>query len=124
MKSRYTFWIASTILLGVAAGVGGTFGELTGYWLGVQGRDTIEGNRVYDFILKAMQKLGGGILLFFGLIPLLPVDAAGVLAGASGYPIPKFLFYLGIGKVAMSITLLYLATRAFEWAEPYLKFLG
>jgi membrane protein YqaA with SNARE-associated domain len=111
-------------LLGIAAGIGGTFGELTGYWLGAQGSKALEGNRVHALILRAMNHLGGGILLCFGLIPFLPVDAAGVLAGASGYPVSKFLIYVGIGKILMSVTILYLAARAFEWAEPYLMWLG
>jgi membrane protein YqaA with SNARE-associated domain len=111
-------------LLGIAAGIGGTLGELTGYWLGAQSRDTMEGNRTYNFILNAMNRLGGVIILIFGMVPVLPVDAAGVLAGASRYPVPKFLFYLGIGKLAKSIAILYLTARAFEWAEPYLKWIG
>jgi membrane protein YqaA with SNARE-associated domain len=112
------------ILLGIAAGIGGTFGELTGYWLGAQGTKALEGNRIYALLLRAMSHLGGGILLCFGLIPVLPVDAAGALAGASGYPVPKFLIYLGIGKTLKSVAILYLAARAFEWAEPYLMWLG
>jgi membrane protein YqaA with SNARE-associated domain len=112
------------ILLGIAAGIGGTFGELTGYWLGAQGTKALEGNRFYTLLLRAMGRLGGGILLCFGLIPILPVDAAGALAGASGYPVPKFLIYLGIGKTIKSVGILYLAAKAFEWAEPYLNWLG
>lgn len=111
-------------LLGIAAGIGGTFGELTGYWLGAQGRETLEGNRVYTLLLRTMSHFGGGILVCFGLLPFLPVDAAGVLAGASGYPVSKFLFYVGIGKTLMSVSILYLAARAFEWAEPYMTWLG
>lgn len=112
------------ILLGIAVGIGGTLGELTGYWLGAQGREPLEGNRLYGILLRSMTRLGGGILFLFGLLPFLPVDAAGVLAGASKYPVTKFLIYLGIGKTLMSIMILYLAAKAFEWAEPYLMWLG
>lgn len=112
------------ILLGIAVGIGGTLGELTGYWLGAQGSEPLEGNRIHGFLLRSMARLGGAILFLFGLLPFLPVDAAGVLAGAAKYPISKFLFYLGIGKTLMSIMILYLAAKAFEWAEPYLMWLG
>lgn len=112
------------ILLGVAGGIGGALGELTGYWLGAQGRGTMAGNRIYALLLRAMSRLGGGILLCFSLIPFSPVDAAGVLAGASGYPIPRFLIYIGIGKVLKSVSILYLAAKAFEWAESYLTWLN
>jgi membrane protein YqaA with SNARE-associated domain len=111
-------------ILGIAVGIGGTVGELTGYWLGAQSREPLQGNRLYGFLLIAMAKMGGTILVLFGLLPFLPVDAAGVLAGASRYPISKFLIYVGIGKVLMSVTILYLAARAYEWAEPYLMWLG
>jgi membrane protein YqaA with SNARE-associated domain len=112
------------ILLGIAAGIGGTFGELTGYWLGAQGREPLEGNRIYSIMLRTMRHAGGGLLFLFGLLPFLPIDAAGVVAGASNYPIPKFLLYVGMGKTLMSVIILYLAAKAFEWAEPYLMWLG
>jgi membrane protein YqaA with SNARE-associated domain len=111
-------------LLGVSVGIGGSFGELTGYWLGAQGWRMLEGSRLYTFITWAMDHLGGGIIFCFGLIPFLPVDAAGIIAGSSGYPVARFLLYLGMGKTLMSVTVLYLASRAFEWAGPYLMWLG
>ena len=45
------------ILLGVAAGIGGALGELTGYWLGAQGRGTMAGNRIFALQLRAMSRL-------------------------------------------------------------------
>jgi membrane protein YqaA with SNARE-associated domain len=111
-------------ILGIAVGITGTVGELTGYWLGAQSRDPLQGNRLYQFLLIPMAKMGAVILILFGLAPFLPVDAAGVLAGASRYPVSKFLIYLGIGKVLKSVAILYVAAKAFEWAEPYLIWLG
>ena len=111
-------------LLGIAAGIGGTLGELTGYWLGAQGRDQISGNRFYSFLAGSMNRFGGGLLFLFGLIPLLPIDLAGLLAGASNYPVSKFLVYVGIGKILMSVTILYLTAKTFEWVQPYLMWLG
>ena len=52
------------------------------------------------------------------------VDVAGVIAGTSRYPLPKFLIDLGIAKTATSIAILYLTARAFEWTRPYLDLLG
>ena len=111
-------------LLGIASGIGGTIGELSGYWLGSQGREPLNEHRFYGYLQRSMSRFGGGIIFLFALIPLLPVDAAGIVAGATRYPIPKFLFYLGMGKVIMMVAILYLAARAFEWAEPYLSWLG
>lgn len=112
------------VLLGIAAGVGGTLGELTGYWLGAQSRDHISENRVYSILAGIMGRAGGGLLFFFGLLPFLPVDLAGLLAGASNYSVSKFLVYVGLGKILMSVTILFLAAKAFAWAQPYLMWLG
>jgi uncharacterized membrane protein YdjX (TVP38/TMEM64 family) len=62
-----------------------------------------------------MNRIGGGLLFLFGLLPFLPIDLAGILAGASNYPVSKFLVYVGIGKIIMSVTILYLTAKAFEW---------
>lgn len=111
-------------LLGIASGVGGTIGELSGYWLGSQGREPLNEHRYFGYLQRSMSRFGGGIIFLCALVPLFPVDAAGIVAGATRYPIPKFLLYLGAGKVIMMMAILYLAARAFEWAEPYLKWLG
>jgi membrane protein DedA with SNARE-associated domain len=39
-------------ILGIAVGIGGTVGELTGYWLGPQGREPLQGNRLYGFLYQ------------------------------------------------------------------------
>ena len=109
--------------LGVVAGIGGTSGELTGYWLGTQGRESLEGTRMYQFAQRSMERYGGLILVLFGLIPILPDDVVAIIGGATRYPIAKFLFYVGIGKVAMTVGLLYAASEALEWAEPFLRWL-
>ena len=110
--------------LGLAAGVGGTFGEVTGYWLGRQGHDSIEKSRVYRVMESWMTRFGGWFIFSAGLIPIMPIDVAGVIAGATRYPVWRFLVYLGAGKVIKTIAVLYVAAKAFEWAEPYLDLFG
>lgn len=110
------------LLLGISAGIGGTLGEMTAYYVGTHGTDTLEGHKSYEWFQKGMRKLGGPIILISALVPLLPVDVAGLVAGAVRYPIVKFLIYLAIGKVVMTATLMFLSAKAFEWAAPYLEF--
>lgn len=112
------------VLLGVASGLGGTLGELSGYWLGMQSHGSLQDHKMYQNIERAMHKFGGVIIFFFALIPLLPIDAAGIVAGATRYPVRKFLFYLAAGKIPMMILIMWLTARAFEWAEPYLELFG
>jgi uncharacterized membrane protein YdjX (TVP38/TMEM64 family) len=111
-------------ILGVSAGIGGTIGELSAYWAGHQGGRVVSRSGIYRIIRRLMRRHGALVLFVTGLMPFLPVDAAGLIAGATRYPIPKFLVYLGIGKVIMTTVILYIAAQAFEWAEPYLRWLG
>ena len=110
------------IWLGIAAGVGGTFGELSGYYAGMRGSATLEGNKFHNTMRGYMDRSGGAVIFVSGLVPIIPIDVAGLVAGSTRYPIRKFLFYLGIGKTAMYAGILYLTVRAFEWAEPFLGF--
>ena len=110
------------LILGISAGIGGALGEMTAYYIGTHGTETLEGHKSYEWFQKGMKKLGGPIILISALVPLLPVDAAGLIAGAVRYPVVKFLIYLAIGKVVMTATLMFLSAKAFEWAAPYLEF--
>ena len=80
--------------LGVAAGAGATFGELGGYWLGVVGRRPLEKTNAYHWARRHIARLGGAVPFVFALVPLLPVDVVGVMAGVTRYPISKFLLYV------------------------------
>jgi membrane protein YqaA with SNARE-associated domain len=110
------------LLLGISAGIGGALGEMTAYYIGTHGTETLEGHKSYEWFQRGMKRLGGPIILVSALVPLIPVDAAGLIAGAVRYPVIKFLVYLAIGKVVMTATLMFLSAKAFEWAAPYLEF--
>ncbi|MEE9324191.1 MAG: VTT domain-containing protein [Dehalococcoidia bacterium] len=109
------------IALGIVAGVGGTLGEVSGYWIGTQCRLVLKGRRLFGFMNKYMDRFGGGIIFVSGLLPIIPVDVAGLLAGSTKYPVRKFLVYLGLGKILMTVAILYVSVKAFDWAEPYIK---
>jgi uncharacterized membrane protein YdjX (TVP38/TMEM64 family) len=70
-----------------------------------------------------MDRYGGGITSVSALIPMIPMDAAGLVAGSTRYPVARFLVYLSLGKILMTATVIYFAIRAFDWAEQYLKWL-
>ena len=110
------------LLLGIAAGLGGALGEMTAYYVGTQGAETLKGHKSHEWFQRGMNRFGGLIIFVSALIPLIPVDAAGLIAGAVRYPVVRFLVYLAIGKVIMTATLMFLASKAFEWAAPYLEF--
>ena len=74
------------ILVGIAAGFGGNLGELTGYWLGTQCQIPLEGSRIERFMSRAMGRFVGDVVFGAALLPIIPLDVAGLIAGASGYP--------------------------------------
>ena len=111
------------LVLGFAAGIGGTFGELSAYWLGTQGQGMLEGGRLYEAVKRHMERHGSWTLFAIALIPFVPVDLGGIIAGATRYPVWRFLLCLGLGKVVMTCSVLYVSSKAFEWAAPYLRWL-
>ncbi len=111
------------LILGIAAGIGGAFGELSAYWLGTQGQGVLEGHRVYEAVKRHMERHGPSTLFAIALIPFIPVDFGGIVAGTTRYPIWRFLLYLGLGKIVMTCAVLYVSAKAFEWAAPYLRWL-
>ncbi len=100
-------------LLGVAGGIGGAFGELTGYVLGRSGHGAIAESRLYHRVQQYM-RWTGPVLFVFALTPL-PFDVVGILAGTMRYPIWRFLFWTAIGKVLQMVILAVASYYAFGW---------
>ena len=65
----------------VIAGLAGTIGELTGYFLGFSGSGVFERRRFYHRVEGWMQKRGGLILFVVSAIPNPVFDVAGIAAG-------------------------------------------
>ena len=85
------------LLVGLAAGVGGTLGELSGYLAGFSGQAVIENTKIYQRMVNWMKKYGAWTILFMGIIPNPVFDVAGVTAGVLKMKIWKFLIFAGIG---------------------------
>ena len=103
----YTFAMGA-ILNPIAIGlIGGTFsalGELIGYNIGRKG-DSIVADRPAMIRLRAWTDRWGGVALFaFAALPA-PFDIAGIWAGATRYPLPKFFGLVLIGKVIKVTTI-------------------
>lgn len=79
-------WLA----LGIAAGAGGTLGEITTYYIGTQGTAALDGHKSYKFFQNAMGIFDGFIIFISALIPFVPIDTAGPICGTARYPVPKF----------------------------------
>ena len=97
----YTFALGATLdplMLGLIGGIGATTGEILSYYLGTKARGTLQHNRIYRK-LKAFSNGKTGIMLFtLALVPG-PFEVVGLWAGTMRYPIWRFLFYVGAGKI-------------------------
>ena len=101
--------------LAAAGAVGGTIGELTGYWVGTEGRGVLQRSRFFDLIQSQMDRRGGLVIALFALIPVLPMDAAGMMAGAAHYPVRRFLLAMFLGKLGMLLATFFIARGVVAW---------
>ena len=97
-------------LVGIMLGLAEPIGELTGYMAGRGGRSVIKNanNRFYERIEGWMRRRGALFLIIFSAFPNPVFDAAGVAAGATRYPIWKYLLALWVGKTIKGMEVAYL----------------
>lgn len=109
------------ILVGLVGAVGGTIGEMTGYTAGYSGRGLAGSKKMYARAEGWMRKRGFLAVFLFALFPFLPLDVAGLAAGALRFPLWKFLLACFLGKTVLYIVVI--QTGAWGW-EALLRFLG
>jgi len=94
---------SNPLIVAVAGGVGGTIGELTGYFAGYGGSIIADGKRkeMYEKIKGKLAERHAGVIAIFTLaaIPNPFFDIAGLAAGAIRYPLWKFLLACSLGKI-------------------------
>ena len=82
----------------VIAGLAGTVGELTGYFLGYSGSDAVRPGRLYQRIETWMRRRGWLLLFIISAVPNPLFDIAGIAAGVLRYPLWRYLLAVGLGK--------------------------
>jgi uncharacterized membrane protein YdjX (TVP38/TMEM64 family) len=85
--------------VGLAAGLGGTIGELSGYLAGFSGQAVVVRMEVYNRIRPWVDKYGGWAILVLSAIPNPFFDVAGIAAGIAKMPLQTFLLFSGIGQL-------------------------
>jgi membrane protein YqaA with SNARE-associated domain len=88
------------ILVALVASIAGTLGELTGYYAGYLGKTVVIGESTpgYNRLVGWMNRYGVLAIFLISFQPVLPVDIAGLTAGASRIPLWKFLLPCWAGK--------------------------
>jgi membrane protein DedA with SNARE-associated domain len=87
------------LLVGLAAGLGGTIGELSGYLAGFSGQAAVERMDIYHRIKPWVEKYGGWAILVLSAIPNPFFDIAGIAAGVAKMPLQTFVIFSGIGQL-------------------------
>ena len=97
------------VMVALADSIGGTLGELSGYYAGYLGKRIAVAEHVagYNRVADWMNRYGSWAIFFLALQPILPFDIGGLVAGASKMPLYKFLPALWAGKFIKYTTLCY-----------------
>jgi membrane protein YqaA with SNARE-associated domain len=96
-------------LAALAAAMGGTIGEISGYYAGYAGRkiaiatDFVGTSRVESWV----NRYGVWAIVFVAFQPVIPFDVGGLIAGAAKMPIYKFLLAVFAGKFPKYLMLAY-----------------
>ena len=98
--SAYTFAMGAAlnpILVGLIGGVAATVGEMIGYYIGWRSNSVIANRPVIQRFSEWTDRWGSLVLLVCASLPV-PFDIAGVWAGATRYPLARFIAIVLIGK--------------------------
>ncbi len=104
-------------LVGLVAGLGAAIGELTGYVLGIGGRQILKkrDQKWFNMAKKWSEKRGiFPVVILFAATPI-PYDIIGILCGVIKYDLKKFFLATLIGKVVISIILAWAGFYSMSW---------
>ncbi|MEE2656412.1 MAG: VTT domain-containing protein [Chloroflexota bacterium] len=106
--------------LGVASGVGFALGSVTAYYVGMQATNTFATNRFLRWAGNAMERFGPPIIFTFNLIPVLPMDFVGLTAGATRYPLIKYLWVATMANTIKMVSLILLSSTSWALMEDWI----
>lgn len=113
--------VLNPVLVGLVAGVGEALGELSGYLAGLGGRAIIEDHQTYEKINRWMKKFGLWVIFTLSVIPNPIFDLAGIVAGASGFPLWQFLLYCWMGKTVKTTLIAFAGYYSISLVERLLS---
>ncbi len=109
------------LLVAFFASIGGTLGELSGYYAGYLGKRIAiaEDMAEYNKVVNWMRRYGFWAILFLALQPVIPFDIAGLVAGAAKMPLRKFLPPLWVGKFIKYTILCYFGIQLLKFLPSW-----
>lgn len=112
--------ILNPALVGLAAAIGATLGELSGYLAGYSGRVVVEDTANYQKIrgwMKNHIRLSSWLIMVLAFVPLPFMDMAGMAAGALRMSVWRFIGWCFAGKLPKMLLVAWLGTLSIEWIE-------
>ena len=109
------------VLVGVVGAAGGIIGESTAYAAGRSGSSLAKRGKRYEQVAGWMKKRGSLIVFLFAAVPILPMDVAGIVAGALRFPYWKFMLYGWIGKNIKYVSLMLIASWGLNSIWPWIS---
>jgi uncharacterized membrane protein YdjX (TVP38/TMEM64 family) len=103
----------------LAAGVGGTFGELTGYLAGYGGQSAVENTKIYNRILPWVQKYGAWVILVLSAFPNPFFDMAGIAAGIAKIPVWQFMLACWVGQTIKMALFAFAGAYSIDWIARF-----
>lgn len=91
--------VFNPFIVALVVATGATIGEMTGYMAGYGGSELVETDPKLIRVKKWMDKFGLWVIFVLAAIPNPFFDLAGIVAGATGIPIYKYLVIVWLGKV-------------------------
>jgi len=113
--------IFNPLLVGLAAGTGGAFGELSGFLAGFSGQAVIERTDIYNRFKPWVDQYGGWAILVLSAIPNPFFDVAGIAAGIAKMPMRTFLFFTWIGQLIKMTLFATAGYYSVEWLTNFMK---
>lgn len=105
----------------LAAGLGSTLGELTGYLAGFSGQGVLERADLYTRLEDLTTRYGSALVFILALIPNPLFDLAGASAGALKMPLRQFLFWTWMGKTLKMLAFALAGATSAPWLLQLLK---
>ncbi|MFC1954860.1 YqaA family protein [Chloroflexota bacterium] len=107
--------ILNPLLVSLIAGLGSAIGELSGYIVGYCGHEIAKTNTNNKWFIRADRWMSKqGTLTVFIFAPFLPLDVAGIIAGAFRFPVWKFLAACFFGKTLLILLMVYSASWGWD----------
>ena len=110
-------------LLAVIGGAGATLGELSGYAVGAAGNRLVRGRALYEWVDRLPRGSRGPALFVFAATPI-PFDVAGLWAGATRYPLWRFLAWVLPGKVVNTLMFAFIGIVSVDWVDSWFRWAG